>query len=108
MERRTKTWVGKLTSSSSTSPAIQLRDDMSACKMYFPSGYTSTTATFYSLDPSTSTYLQEYTDAGSALSITVTAGAAIPLPDQLFASTHIKIVTGSDDSDKDVGVVIRA
>lgn len=99
--------VVTLTNSVTTTAIIDLGAGFASGKIYLPAGYVSVSLTFYTQDPNGLGWKQEYKSDGNALSLTIAASRCVPLPDQLYACSALKIVTNGDDSARPVGIVIR-
>jgi len=97
-----------LRNSEPASTEITLTAGRAAGKIYFPANMTSSTVTVWSWNPATNTFVVDKDDAGNDVQITVTSSCAKPLPEIVFASMKIKLVTDADDSSKTIGLTFRA
>ena len=107
-DRESDLEVVKLTNSSATSPTIDFSQH-ATMGIHIPTGYTSTTLTFYAHSPADDAWWTIYKDDGATqVTLTVTPDKIFALPAAIFAFHEIRIVTNADDSAKKCGVFKKA
>jgi len=80
-----------LTTSASTTPAIPLGPKYRGV-VYVPTGSSITTLTFHVAPTISDTFIPLYTTGGSAVTQTVAAARAYPLPSSLVGAGAMKVV----------------
>lgn len=85
--------------SAGTEPRAVINDGpWSSGSINVPASAAATALTFYRWDPVNSVWVQAYTAANAAISITVAASRAYPVPAELLPLKEFVIVGNSDDS----------
>ncbi len=95
--RRTVGETVALTDSAATTPAIDI-DKYASGEVYIPTGSPITTLTFHVTNISSGTYLPAYDAAGNAVTQTVQAARAYPIPSTVFGASSMKIVVNAAGS----------
>jgi hypothetical protein len=83
-----------LTASLSTTPALAI-ENFASGEIFIPAASSITSLTFYVAPTSKGTFLAAYDAAGSAVTMTVTAERAYPLPAAIFGASSVKMVANT-------------
>lgn len=94
MVRESQTMALSLTSVLATTPGIPVADFASG-EIFVPTGSTITTLTYHVAPAAGGTYIPAQDAAGAAVTQTVAAAKAYPIPAVIFGARSAKIVTNA-------------
>lgn len=83
-----------LTTSAGTTPAISI-DGYASGEVYIPTGSSITTLTYHVAPSSAGTFIAAYDATPAAVTQTVAAARAYPIPSALFGAAMMKIVVNA-------------
>ena len=92
--RQTAGGVKSLTTSATTTPEIDI-EGFALGEVYVPAASPINTLTFHLAMQEGGTYLPAYDSAGAAVTLTVAAGRAYPLPATIFGGMWMRIVANA-------------
>lgn len=96
LNRANNAQTASIAASGTTSTAVVL-DGYSFGGIIMPAQFTGTALTFTVCDTQGGTYVGLEDASGTAISLTVEAAKAYPLPPELFAFPYAKLVSGSTE-----------